>query len=813
MTTFNTSPSKPVTGSQIQQSQKIAEPHLKPQLETADFDKADLKKTGIEINRKNMVADPKTYIYNPEIYSGFSHPLVEKAYQSLMIAVSYLNETQQAEIIDACHFADVAHIRDTRKSGEPYITHPIAVAEIIAGFRLDRDTIVAAILHDTVEDTDVTLEQVIERYGKKVSQLVDGVTKLKSNKHNKQQNKAATFHKILTSSLEDPKVLIIKLSDRLHNMSTLDAVRKEKQQSTAKETLDFYIPLARVMGMNDIADHIEVLCYRNLDNEMYGKMHDKLLQHGLGRKLRQDSIHDYLQKIINKKAPQGHVKTIDNKVAMYRQFFRNRGMMDSLIRQYAFEMVLDTIPTCKTIANFLISKYNIPNSQISDNIRHPLPGGNQSLTITYKHQNDTIHITILTKEMQRTARLGVLGVIDAKDSSEVSQSVIQASLRNMKGLLSHGYGNADLDTDNTDNDKNLNSDALNFDEAESTIEELLGYLHEHKIICYSPQGKAYELPRGATALDFAYAVGPFIGHIATSAVVNGIGVDLATVVTNGQTVEVITDKNATPCAEWLGFVGTAKARHLISQWLKKLPQKDKLEQGRQALARAMQTYDKKLEDLTDTDWHDLLSWRELDDKDEFFEQISDSNLLPQLVVARLFSEEINDHLHDPDNPNNTLGKPENLLATLPGVEISFPKCCNPVFGDRIIGYNSKTHGLVVHRHKCYQIQEIRDRFPQRVFNIEWRNDDTVNQHQAGEQVHFPAYLDLNMLITDEQLSEAVACLKQINIGLQKVDTLTSTTILHIIVRSRSHCNEGIHKLRNVLGFTSIKRMYQLGNHS
>ena len=166
-----------------------------------------------------------------------SHHLVDEARHNLLRAIAYMSQEEQLEVIDACQFGDTAHIKDKRKSGEPYITHPIAVAEILAGFRLDRDTIIAAILHDTVEDTDVTHQQLVERYGKVVAQLVDGVTKLKSSKRNKQQNKAATFHKILTATLNDPRVLIVKLADRLHNMSTLDAVPPEKQKATAQETL------------------------------------------------------------------------------------------------------------------------------------------------------------------------------------------------------------------------------------------------------------------------------------------------------------------------------------------------------------------------------------------------------------------------------------------------------------------------------------------------------------------------------------------------------------------------------------------------
>lgn len=428
-----------------------------------------------------------------------SHHLVDEAQYNLLRSVGYLNADERRDIIDACEFGDIAHIKDKRKSGEPYITHPIAVAEILAGFRLDRDTIIAAILHDTVEDTEVNDEQIAQRYGTVVSRLVDGVTKLKSSMHNKQENKAATFHKILIATLADPRVLIIKLADRLHNMSTLDAVRPEKQQATARETLDFYVPFARLMGLNDIADYIEVLCYRNLNPEMYGKISDKLLQHGLGRSFQREAIHRYLNIVLNNLDLNGLVKVLDNSVVIYRQFFRNRGEISSLLRHYAFEIVLDSIEECDKLAYYLIKKYQINDTHIADNIRRPLPGGNQSLTLIYERDNDVVKVTILTKQMQNAARLGVIG---AEHASDVSQSVIQASLRNMKDLVE---------------EDSLHDGTPDFSAAISTINELMDYLHSSKMICYSPRGRAYELPQGATALDFAYAVGPMVGNVAVGA--------------------------------------------------------------------------------------------------------------------------------------------------------------------------------------------------------------------------------------------------------------------------------------------------------
>ncbi len=720
-----------------------------------------------------------------------SHYLVDEAQYNLLRSVGYLSVDERRDIIDACAFGDVAHIKDKRKSGEPYITHPIAVAEILAGFRLDRDTIIAAILHDTVEDTEVSDEQIEQCYGKVVARLVDGVTKLKSSSHNKQQNKAATFHKILTATLNDPRVLIIKLADRLHNMSTLDAVRPEKQRATAQETLDFYVPFARLMGINDIADYIEVLCYRNLDSDMYNKLSDKLLQYGLGRNFQKEAIHRYLIIVLSSLGLTGHVKILDNRVTMYRQFFRNRGEINTLLRQYSFEIVLDTIEACDKLAYYLIKKYQIADDNIADNIRRPLPGGNQSLTLIYDRDNDSIKVTIMTKKMQRAALLGVIG---AEHASDISQSVIQASLRNMKELV---------------DEDSLNDNSPDFSAAVSTINELMDYLHSSKIICYSPQGRAYELPQGSTALDFAYAVGPFVGNVAVGANIDGKHAKLGTVVTNGQTVEIEVDKSSEPKAEWLGFVATNKARRQILRWFKNLSEQDKQRHGQQALDRALKTYHKSLDDLHDDEWDNLLKWRGLTSKETLFEQISLGTLLPQLVVSRLFNDDIT-NMHA-KNDNDQIVQPQQLIANAAGVELDFANCCHPIYGDPIVGHLSR-HGLVVHRHKCFSLDDIRKDNPYQVIQLRWHDDKAVKQTESEEydgKIRFSAYLKLSIILSDEQISEVVYHLRQLNIGVETVDVRSIDTVLQVVVRSRSHLAQGIRELRSLLGFPNIMRLYQL----
>ena len=730
-----------------------------------------------------------TYMQNlPKL----SHHLVDEAQRNLMRAVAYLNDTEKQDVLKACAYGDKAHIKDKRKSGEPYITHPIAVAEILAGFRLDRDTIIAAILHDTVEDTEVTSEEIVQIFGETVARLVDGVTKLKSSNHNKRQNRAATFHKIMSATLDDPRVLIIKLADRLHNMSTLDSVRPEKQKSTASETLEFYIPFARLMGMNDIADYMEILCYRNLDPVMYTKMSDKLLQHGLGRKYQKENIQQYLNYVLDNHHISGHVRALENTVVMYRQFFRNRGEIDDLLRHYAFEIVTNTIEDCDLLADYLIKKYRISEEFVEDNIRHPLPGGNQSLTLTYKRDNDIIKVTLLTRKMEAVSRLGVIG---AEQASELSRSVIKASLRNMKELID--FTNSKAEEGDPD-----------YDDMVETIDELISYLNARKILCYSPKGRAYELPRGATALDFAYAVGPKVGNIAVGAKINGENAKLGSTLKPGATVEIEVDPTAKPKAEWLGIVVTSKAQRSLKRWFSSLPIEEQQQHGKQALDRALKTYGKSLTDLTDADWQDLLLWQDVQLKEELYERMSAGALLPQLVVSRLFSDDVT-KTHQQARKKG-FDRPNQLLSNANGVEVHFAGCCRPIFGDPIIGHLTM-HGLVLHRHRCYSIIKKYVEKPYELVQLDWYSEEEIekNIEHPSERPHFTAYLQINLALNDEQVSHVLYTLRQLNIGIEKVDVRSDSTIIHVVVRSRSHVLEGIEALRPHVGFGSIRRLYRL----
>jgi len=362
-----------------------------------------------------------------------------------------------------------------------------------------------------------------------------------------------------------------------------------------------------------------------------------------------------------------------------------------------------------------------------------------------------------------------------------------------------------IDYDNESGHKEGDPD---YDDMVSTIDELISYLNSRKILCYSPKGRAYELPRGATALDFAYAVGPKVGNVAVGANINGKKAKLGSILKAGDTVEIEVDPDAKPKAEWLGIVVTSKAQRSLKRWFSSLPIEEQQQHGKQALDRALQTYGKSLEDLTEADWQDLLKWQNIDNKEALYESMCAGALLPQLVVSRLFSDDVT-KTHEQARKKG-FDRPNQLLSNANGVEVHFAGCCRPIFGDPIIGHLTM-HGLVLHRHRCYSIVDKYADKPYELVQLNWYSEEQIEKsiEHPSERPHFTAYLKINLALNDEQVSHVLYTLRQLNIGIEKMDVRSDSTIIHVIVRSRSHVLEGIEALRPHVGFGSIRRLYRL----
>ncbi|MGR2825545.1 bifunctional (p)ppGpp synthetase/guanosine-3',5'-bis(diphosphate) 3'-pyrophosphohydrolase [Acinetobacter sp. 1124_18A] len=683
---------------------------------------------------------------------------VSQAKQQLKLIVDpYLSVSEVEKVLAACDFADLAHSGITRKSGEPYILHPIAVSCILANMRLDAETLMAALLHDVIEDTQYTKEDITEKFGLTVAELVDGVTKL-SQSSDKEYNKAASFRKILQATLQDPRVIIIKLADRYHNMTTLGALRPDKRARIAQETLDIFVPMARLVGMNEMGDNLENLCYQNLDLDMFDNVQNALRVTKPERCKYQSIWEQNLAELLHNYHIQGRIKKKNNNIELLRHFVKNEMDLQELTHSHAFEIVLQSIADCDRLVDALRENFQV--IQYQDHIRRPLPGGNQSLLIKLKGEKTTLSLTIQTELMRKAARFGV---VLGENAPQTCRSAIQASMQNLNTLIDGEC-------------------------AKTTFNDLLDYLHQEKIWVYTPHGQLHELPQGATVVDFAYSASLFLGNHAVGAKVDGEIKPLSTPLISGQVIEVITDVLATPNPDWLSFINTQKARRALQHVLKDQEIEEQRLVGEQALSRALKLFNRSISDLSDADWLDLLQWRHIDNKNTLFEQIAVGDLLPQLVANHLFAHDKHPQVENSDR----------LIQSTEGIDVKYAHCCNPVLGDPIQGHLTR-RGLIVHRIRCHNLLHEQHLHPENIMPLQWKADDV-------DDVRFTAYLAIDMAMNDEQVSDLIYQCRKNNAGVEMVHSNEQRTFVNIVVNNRKHIAKVIRDLRMHYGFPRIERL-------
>lgn len=683
------------------------------------------------------------------------------------ILAEYLSEMQIEQVVKACAFAELAHLGVVRKSGEPYIVHPIAVAEILGRMRLDTESLVAALLHDVIEDTDVSKDEIIQRFGQTVADLVDGLTKLTVS-NNKNDNKAATLRKILIATLNDPRVIVIKLADRLHNMSTLSALKPNRRQEIASETLNIFVPIARLVGVNEIADQLELYCYQNLEPELFARLHLELERSYSERMQAREYWANEIEKFISSQKLHGKPTSINNEIMLYQRFLNDHADLHTLLHTHAYEIELETIAECDRLAN--VVRDHFIWSQLTDHIRNPLPGGNQALLLSISDERGRLDITLRTRLMRETAQLGV---VLGETALQSSRSAIQASLRNLGELI----------------DKDC---------ATNTFDALLDYLHREKISVYTKDGDLHELPQGATAVDFAYAASLYLGNHAIAATIDGVACPLATPLISGQKVEIVTDELATPNPDWLGFVNTRKARRAIQQILKASDPIDRLALGQQALNRALQLYQLDIRDLSEQDWYDVLAWQKLKNKEQLFEKIAVGALLPQLVATRLLSQLSKlSRVADSASTSQALNQSNNLIAGTDGLDVRYAPCCVPILGDPIEGHLTR-RGLVVHRNRCRNLIHELNRHPENVVHLRW-------QVSTDTDPRFPAHLKIDRALTDDESTELIYMIRRFQGGVERLESHEDSSNLSVLVRDRNHLARLIQEMRILLDFPSVTR--------
>ena len=595
-------------------------------------------------------------------------------------------------------FAEKHHRGQTRKSGEQYIHHPIEVTETLAELRMDSRTLMAALLHDVIEDTDATKEQLVEQFGEDVALLVDGVSKIGQIKfESKEQAEAENFRKMLMAMSEDVRVMIIKLADRLHNMRTLTIMRAEKQKRISQQTIDIYAPIAERLGLYHWARELQDLCFAYL----YPKRHSAILKAIEAREGNRKLIVEKLQKGLNDTIEnagltdfmvKGRRKTV---YSIYKKMMNKKKSFEELHDIYGFRIIVNSVDECYRVLGIIHNAYKPIPGRFVDYIAIPKANGYQSLhTVVFGPLRDNIEVQIRTQEMDHVAEAGVAAHWVYKKGGGQHENSSHLARQWLLDLL---------------DPKHQTGNAVEF------LEHLKTDLYPDEVYVFTPQGDIKKMPRGSTALDFAYAVHTDVGNHCTGARINKTLASLPTVLDNGDSVEIITSKSSWPTAAWLNYAVTAKARTQIRNYLKHQTEEDALKLGKRLLAGATKQRMFGRRKIPAKVQAKLLEQTGLETWSELLIEVGLGERLPDLVARQIaqFSD---------DSPEGSPAAQESLMIRgSEGLLVTYSKCCCPIPGDSIVGTFTAGHGLAVHTTECPNIGELQ-RQPEKCLMVDWDED-------------------------------------------------------------------------------------------
>ncbi|MGZ8202509.1 MAG: RelA/SpoT family protein [Burkholderiales bacterium] len=605
----------------------------------------------------------------------------------------YLKPEDLTQLESAYHFSKQAHEGQFRKSGEPYISHPLAVADILAQWHMDPQALTAALLHDVTEDTNVTKTEISRNFGKPVAELVDGVSKLdKVEFDTAERAQAENFRKMLLAMARDVRVILIKLADRLHNMRTLDAVEPEKRRRIARETLDIYAPIANRLGLNAIFQELEDLSFQHLYPARY-RVLAKAVKAARGN--RREVVSKVLE-AIKRKLKDGKVEAQvhgreKHLYSIYRKMREKHLTFAHVLDVFAFRIVVKDVPSCYLALGTLHSLYKPIPGKFKDYIAIAKANGYQSLhTTLFGPFGSPIEIQIRTQEMHRIAEAGVASHWLYRSSGATLTELQQKTHQWLQSLIEM---------------QSEAGDSVEF------LEHLKVDLFPDEVYVFTPRGQIMSLPRGATAVDFAYAVHTDIGNRCVAVKINQELMPLRTELKNGDRVEIITAAHAKPNPLWLNFVVTAKARSHIRHFVKTMHFQESVQLGERLLNQALLSFKSSLAAVTDHQWERLMKESSAKSREHLLSDIGLGKRLSAVIARQLLSL------------GNLAPQEKALPGTVTirgseGMAVQFAKCCKPIPGDPIIGMISKGQGMVIHTHDCPVLGRTRPD-PDRMLDVQW----------------------------------------------------------------------------------------------
>ncbi|MBV1914052.1 MAG: RelA/SpoT family protein [Pseudomonadales bacterium] len=694
--------------------------------------------------------------------------------------VEYLDEEKIGQIEKAYHYAEKAHFSQQRQSGEPYITHPLAVARILAGLQMDHQTLMAALLHDVIEDTGVEKKELSELFDETVGELVDGVSKLNQIKfESRAEAQAENFQKMAFAMSRDIRVIIVKLADRLHNMRTLGCLKPEKKRRIAKETLEIYAPIANRLGMYDIRLELEELGFHAVypmrarriaaavkaSTGHHREIVDKIRQ-ALGETLKERNL------TVEVEGREKHLYSI------YKKMRDNRKSFSEIMDVYGFRIVVDTEDQCYRVLGAVHSHYKPIPGRFKDYIAIPKGNGYQSLhTTLIGIHGAPIEIQIRTQEMEAKANRGVAShwFYKANESDPTSQS--GGAHRWIKSVMEL---------------QKFAGNPLEF------IENVKIDLFPDEVYIFTPKGRIMELPKGATAIDFAYAVHTDIGNTCIACRINRRLAPLSQPLKNGQTVEVITKADSKPYIAWLNFVVTGKAKTNIRHTLKNQQRDQSRVLGRRLLEQSLSYLDADLDSISDEQMSVVLAEFGFQTQDELLEDLGLGNRMSYVVAYRLLLGDT-----ESDGAEN-LSEPQPLaILGTEGMVLSYAKCCHPIPGDAIVGRLRKGRGVMIHIETC---KNVADEIAAVKDNLMVRWDPEV----TGD---FSVSLMMETLNERGVLATLAAAIAKSDADIEKIEfaekgSTVGTIHLDVAVKNRIHLARLMKRLR---ALKEIGRVVRLKN--
>ena len=686
---------------------------------------------------------------------------------------SYLPAEQLAAITAAYEFGADAHSGQKRKTGEAYITHPIAVAQELAEMHLDAEAIIAAILHDTVEDTAASLDQIAEKFGSEVALLVDGVSKLDQIEFRSHaEAQAESFRKMMLAMIEDIRVILVKLADRLHNMQTLDAMPAAKRKRIARETLDVYAPIANRLGINRLKVQLEDLSFKHLHPFRYRVLESALKKSQGSQK---QIVKKISEEFVDAMSDEGITAEVFGRqkhlYSIYKKMSGKRRQLSDIVDVYGFRIVAADVNTCYQVLGIVHGLYKPMPGRFKDYIAIPRINGYQSLhTTLFGPKGLPLEVQIRTREMDRLAESGVAShwIYKADEKSDASpQRRTREWLSNLEEMQQTGT-------------------------SEEFLESVKVDLFPDKIYVFTPKGDIMPLPKGATTVDFAYAVHTDIGDRCVAAKVNRGLVPLRTELQNSQTVEVITSKGAKPNPNWLTFVRTAKARTAIRHHMKNLRSSESVDLGKRLLDRALKDLGASLRKVGKVRMSEALEELGLNDSTELFEQVGLGERLAPLTARILVG------VNADEEKKETAAA--LIIAGTEGMVVTYAKCCHPIPGDPVMGYLTAGRGVVIHRNQCGNLSNFRKQ-PEKWISVSWEKD-------IGRD--FPCQVHIDTRNKPGVLAEVAATIADCNSNIEQVSVLgrhedCSVLSFLLLVKDRGHLAKIMRSVRNMKNVIRVSR--------